>query len=140
MKVRLCSLAALLFAVGVLSGCKSMTSAEATLAAGEEVRALVTENVADTVKAKQLIALVDAAELDMKAFVEERAMINKKIIEKNADYNANRADMQKLYDDLNDKSKVMALKLAQLHIDMQKLSTPEEWKKIAGNKNRIGGL
>ena len=140
MKVRLCSLAALLFAAGVLSGCKSMTPVESTKAAGEEVRALVTKNVADTAKAKQLIALVDAAELDMKAFVEERAMINKKIVEKNADYNANRADMQKLYDDFNDKSKAVALKIARLHVDMQKLSTPEEWKEISKLKHRIGGL
>ena len=140
MKVRLCSLAALFMVAGMLVGCKSMTPMESTKAAGEEVRILINENVADTVKAKQLIALVDAAELDMKAFVEERSAINRKIVEKNTDYNATREDMQKLYDELNEKSKAMGLKLAQLHIDMQKLSTPEEWKKISSNKDRIGGL
>lgn len=128
------------FAACMLSGCKSLSPAEATLAAGDEVRLLINQNISDTAKAKRMIALIDKLELDMKLFAEERLLINKAIVEKNADYNATREDMQKLYDDLNDKSKAMALKIIQLHVDIQKLSTPAEWKKITSNKNRMGGL
>ena len=129
-----------LFACGMLVGCKSMTPMESTAEAGNEVRMLIKENIADEAKAKQMIDLIDALEVDMKAFGEERSEINSALVAKNADYNASREDMQKLYDDLNKKSEAMARKIAQLNVDMHKLSTPEEWKLISKNKNRIGGL
>ena len=117
-----------------------MTPMESTAEAGNEVRMLIKENIADDAKAKQMTALVDKLELAMKAFIEERSAINKDLVEMNADYNASREDMQKLYNELNKKTEAMARKIAQLHVDMHKLSTPEEWKLISKNKNRIGGL
>jgi len=52
-------LAAALFTLGLLVGCKGLTQVEATKSAGDETRTLISENVADEAKAKQMIALVD---------------------------------------------------------------------------------
>ena len=141
MNNRICYvLATALFALGMLSGCKSLTPAEATKSAGDETRTLIRENVADEAKAKQMIALVDKLENDLMAYVEIRAAHNEALRKKNADYDASREDLQNLYDAYNRDTRAISMKIAQTDLEMKKLSTPEEWAVISKPKHRIGGF
>ena len=135
-----CTLSAVFIALGVLSGCKTLTQAEATKAAGDETRTLISENVADEARAKQLIALVDQLENDLMVYVETRSAHNEAIRKKNADFDASREDMQTLYDAYDQDLRAVAMKIAQTHLKMTKLATPEEWAVISKPKHRIGGF
>jgi len=133
MNIRICYVfATALFALGLLSGCKSLPPAEATKSAVDETRTFISEHVADEAKAKQMIALIDKLESDLKAYDENRTAHNEALVKKNADYDTSREDMQNLYDAYK--------KIAQTHLDMQKLATPEEWAVISKPKHRIGGF
>ena len=133
-------LAATLFVIGLLAGCKGLTQVEATKSAADETRTLIRENVADEAKAKQMIALVDKLENDLMAYVEIRAAHNEALRKKNADYDASREDLQNLYDAYNRDTRAIGMKIAQTDLEMKKLSTPEEWTVISKPKNRIGGF
>ena len=133
-------LAAALFTLGLLAGCKGLTQVETTKSAMDETRTLISENVADEVKAKQMVALVDQLENDLMAYIEIRAAHNEALRKKNAHYDASREDMQNLYDAFNRDTRTIGMKLAQTHLEMTKLSTPEEWAVISKPKHRIGGF
>ncbi len=133
-------LLAALFTLILAMGCKSVTPAEATKSAGDETRTLITEHVADEARAKQMIALVDQLEIDLMAFVKTQASHNEVLRKKNADYDASREDMQNLYDAYNRDTRAMGMRIAQTHLDLTKLATPEEWVVISKSKNRIGGF
>ena len=132
--------AAALITLGLLSGCKTLTPVEATKSAGGETRTLISEHVTDEARAKQMIALVDQLENDLMAYAERRTAQNKALRKKNADYDASREDMQKLYDAYDRDLRGIAMKIAQTHLKMTKLATPEEWAVISKSKNRIGGF
>jgi hypothetical protein len=132
--------AATLFVMGLLAGCKGLTQVEATKSAGDETRTLISENVADEAKAKQMIALVDQLENDLMAYVEIQTAHNEALRKKNAHYDASREDMQNLYDAFNRDTRTIGMKIAQTHLEMTKLSTPEEWAVISKPKHRIGGF
>ena len=141
MNNRICYfLAATLFAIGLLAGCKGLTQVEATNSAVDETRTLIRENVADEAKAKQMIALVDKLENDLMAYVEIQAAHNEALRKKNADYDASREDLKKLYDAYNRDTRAIGMKIAQTDLAMKKLSTPEEWAVISKPKHRIGGF
>jgi outer membrane murein-binding lipoprotein Lpp len=133
-------LAAALFTLGLLSGCKTLTPLEATKSTVDEVRTLISEHVADEARAKQMIALVDQLENDLMAYVEIRTAHNEALRKKNADYDASREDMQNLYGAYNRDTRAIGMKIAQTHLDMKKLATPEEWAVISKPKHRIGGF
>ena len=133
-------LVAALLALGLLLGCKSLTPVEATKSAGDETRMLISENVADAARAKQMIALVDQLENDLMAHVEFRAAHNEVLRKKNADFGTTREDLQNLYDAFNRDTRVMGMKIARTHLEMTKLATPEEWAVISKPKHRIGGF
>lgn len=113
---------------------------EATKSAGDETRTLITEHVTDEARAKQMIALVGQLETDLTAFVEKQASHNEALRKKNADYDASREDMQNLYDAYNRDTRAMGMPIAQMHLAMTKLATPEEWVVISKPKHRIGGF
>ena len=133
-------LGAALFMLGLLSGCTTLTPVEATKSAGDETRTLISEHVADEARAKQMIALVDQLENDLMAYAERHAAHNKALVKKNADYDASREDMQNLYDAYNRDARAIGMKIAQTHLEMTKLATPEEWAVISKPKYRIGGF
>ena len=133
-------LAATLFVIGLLAGCKSLTQVEATKSAADETRTLVREHVAHEERAKQIIALVDQLENDLMAHVEIRDDHNEALRKKNADYDASREDLQKLYAAYNRDTRAIGMKIAQTDLEMKKLSTPEEWAVISKLKHRIGGF
>ncbi len=133
-------LAATLCVLGLLAGCKGLTQMESTKSAVDETRTLISEHVADEAKAKQMIALVDKLENDLMAYVEIQAAHNEALRKKNADYDASREDLQKLYDAYNRDTRAISMKIAQTDLEMKKLSTPEEWAVISKPKHRIGGF
>lgn len=128
------------FLTGVLSGCRSLSPEESTQSGLNETRTLIKENVSDYAKGKKLIAMVDKLEVDLKAYEEKLGAHNKAIVKKNADYNASRKDLQKLYNALNKDTKAIVMKIMTTHLEMQSLTTPEEWAIISRKKHRIGGL
>ncbi len=141
MNIRICYvLVTALFVLGLLSGCKSLPPAEATKAATDETRTFISEHVADEAKARQMIALIDKLEGDLQAYDEIQAAHNEALVKKNADYDVSREDMQNLYDAYNRDTRAILVKIAQTHLDMQKLATPEEWAVISKPKHRIGGF
>jgi len=127
------------FITGVLSGCKSLPPPEETQSAMDETRTLINENISDEAKAKKLIALLENLESDLKAFYENQAAHNKALVKRNADYDASRKDIQKLYDAYNKDARLIVEKIAKTHLEMKKLSTLEEWSSISKPKHRIGG-
>ncbi len=129
-----------LLTLGLLSGCKSLTPVEATESAQDETRMLISEHVADEAKAKQMFALVDQLERDLMAYVEIRVAHNEALRKKNADYDATRQDLHNLYDAYNMDTRAIGMKIAQIHLEMKKLATPEEWAVISKPKHRIGGF
>ena len=133
-------LAATLFVMGVLAGCKGLTQMESTKSAVDETRTLISEHVADASRAKQLIALVDKLENDLMTYVEIRDAHNEALRKKNADYEATREDLQNLYDAYNRDTRAIGMKITETHLEMTKLSTPEEWAAISKLKHRIGGF
>ena len=133
-------LATALFAIGLLAGCKGPTQLEATTSAVDETRMLIKEHVADEVKAKQMLSLVDQLEKDLEAYREIRVTHDQGLVEKNADYDATREDLQKLYDAYNRDTRAIGMKIAQTDLAMKKLSTPEEWAEISEPTHRIGGF
>lgn len=133
-------LAVALFTLGLLAGCKGLTQVEATKSAGDETRTLISEHVADEAKAKQMIALVDQLENELKAYVEIQDAHNEALHKKNADYYASREDLQNLYDAYNRDTRAIGIKIAQTDLDMKKLATSEEWAVISKPKHRIGGF
>lgn len=141
MKNRICTiLATALFAIGLLAGCKAPTPLEATTSAVDETRMLIKEHVADEAKAEQLIALVDQLEKDLLAYREIRAAHDQALCAKNADYDATREDLEKLYDAYNKDTRAIGMQIALTDSAMKKLSTPEEWALISDTSNRIGGF
>ncbi len=133
-------LAATLCVLGLLAGCKGITQVEATKSAGDETCTLISEHVTDEAKAKQMIALVDQLENELMAYVEIQNAHNEALRKKNADYDASREDLQNLYDAYNRDTRAIGMKIAQMDIEMKKLSTPEEWAMISKPKHRIGGF
>jgi len=133
-------LAATFCVLGLLAGCKGLTPMESTKSAVDETRTLISEHVADEVKAKQMIALVDQLENELMAYVEIQDAHNEALRKKNADYNASREDLQKLYDAYNRDTRAIGMKIAKADLEMKKLSTPEEWAVISKPKHRIGGF
>jgi len=133
-------LAATFCVLGLLAGCKGLTQMESTKSAVDETRTLISEHVADEVKAKQMIALVDQLENELMAYVEIQDAHNEALRKKNADYNASREDLQKLYDAYNRDTRAIGMKIAKADLEMKKLSTPEEWAVISKPKHRIGGF
>ena len=131
---------AALFALALLSGCKTLTPMEATKSAGDETRLLISEHVADETRAKQMITLIDQLEKDLMAYAEIQAAHNEKLRIKNADFDASQGDMQILYDAYNNDTLAIIMKTAQTHLDMAKLATPEEWAMISKLEHRIGGF
>ncbi len=49
-------------------------------------------------------------------------------------------DLQNLYDAYNRDTRAIGMKIAKTHLEMTKLSTPEEWAVISKPKHRIGGF
>ena len=133
-------IAAALFALALLSGCKTVTPVEATKSAGDETRLLISEHVADEARATQMILLVDQLENDLMAYAEIQATHNEKLRMKNADYDASQEDMQNLYGAYNKDTRAIIMKTAQTHLAMAKLATPEEWAMISKLEHRIGGF
>jgi hypothetical protein len=133
-------LAVALFAMGLLSGCKSLTPVEATKSAGDDTRTLISEHVADEARAKQMIMSVDQLDNDLVAYLEIRAAHNEALRKKNADYDATREDLHNLYDAYNRDTRSIGMKITQTHLEMKKLATPEEWAVISKPKHRIGGF
>ena len=133
-------LATALFTIGLLAGCKGPTQLEATTSAVDETRMLIRDHVADEAKAEQMIALVEQLEKDLLAYREIRAAHNQALCEKNADYDASREDLQKLYDAYNNDTRAIGMKIVQTDLAMKKLSTPEEWALISEPTHRIGGF
>jgi len=131
---------AAVMALGLLFGCKSMTPAEATQVAGDETRELVSKYITDEARAKQILVLVDNLEVDLRAYSQLRVAHNEALVKSNADYETSREDLQKLYDAYNKDTRALTMKIAQMHVDMQKLATREEWADIGKQKHRIGGL
>ncbi len=127
-------------ALGLLVGCKSLTPVESTQLAGDEIRTLISEHVADETRAKQLIEMVDQLENDLMAYVEIQTAHNDALRRKNADYNATREDMQNLYDAYNRDTRAISMKMINTHLEMTKLATSEEWAVISKPKHRIGGF
>ena len=141
MKNRICTiLATALFAIGLLAGCKGPTQLEATTSAVDETRMLIREHVADQAKAEQMIVLVDQLEKDLMAYREIRAAHDEALCAENADYDATREDLQKLYDAYNRDIRAIGMKIVQTDLAMKKLSTPEEWALISETSHRIGGF
>jgi hypothetical protein len=132
-------LAAALFSLGLMLGCKSLTPVEATKLAGDDTRTLINEHVADEVRARQLIALVDQLEKDLTAYAKVRDAHEEALRKKNADFDASREDMEHMYDIYNTDTRAIGMKIAQTHLAMTKLATPEEWAVISKPKHRIGG-
>ena len=120
-------------------GCKSLTPVEATQSAGDETRTLISENVVDESRAKQLIEMVDQLENYLMAYVEIQTAHNDALRKKNADYNATREDMQNLYDAYNRDTLAIGMKMINTHLEMAKLATLEEWAVISKPKHRVGG-
>lgn len=141
MKNRICTiLATALFGIGLLAGCKGPTQLEATTSAVDETRMLIKEHVVDEAKAEQMLALVDQLEKDLEAYREIRAAHDRGLVEKNADYDATREDLQTLYDAYNSDTRSIGMKIVQTDLAMKKLSTPEEWTEISEPTYRIGGF
>ena len=140
MKKRIFQLLAAVLLIGLLAGCKSPTQEEATTSAVDESRMLIKEHVADEAKAEQMMALVDQLEQDLMAYREIRGDHDQALVEKNADYDATREDLQSLYDAYNKDTRAIGMKIAQTDLAMKKLSTPEEWAEISEPTHRIGGF
>jgi hypothetical protein len=121
-------------------GCKSMSPAESTQSALGGTRDLIRETVAEKPRAEKMLVIVDQLDRDLDAYVAQRAKIDQALVEKNADYAVSREDMQPLYDQRNREYRGIAMKIAQAHMSLSELATPEEWKRLGKPKHRIQGL
>lgn len=121
-----------------LTGCKSKDVQALDWQPNEKIRDQIAEIVQDTDRQQAMLGIMDAFNAEMKGIADDVKAQRAKIVKANADYDTSRADLEKMYGELNAKVGQIGDVARKHSFELRTHCSEAEWKKIfahtKGNK------
>lgn len=120
-----------------LLGCSSKVTFGLNMGRVEKTRSSIDELIQDPVRRGEMHAVVDSYTSKAEALSVDVKTIRQEIVEKNRDFDTTRAELQDLYDQLNDKLDQL-LDLARDHsMKLRAMCSEEEWEDIFDHEDDL---
>ncbi len=127
--------AAALFLAGC-GGKDAVAPADVEEQAFEDLRTEVREAIDDPVREAEVLTVVDALSKDLVTLRESVSARNSRARELNADYDAQRADFEALFEQINAEIRSNQQSVTQTHYALLEVTTEEEWAQISKSRTK----
>lgn len=123
----------------ILAGCggkNAVAPADVEEQAFEDLRTEVREAIDDPVREAEVLTVVDALSKDLVTLRESVSARNSRARELNADYDAQRADFEALFEQINAEIRSNQQSVTQTHYALLEVTTEEEWAQISKSRTK----
>lgn len=120
-----------------LVGCKTDEKAGLQEDRTNKTIKAIQSSIDDPARAKKMVAVVEAFVKDVHGIETEIKELRAKAVEANADYGTSRADLEKIYARLGGEVTKLGDTLKARSLEVRKLCTAEEWKKITASNDDL---
>ncbi len=118
----------------ILAGCggkNAVAPADVEEQAFEDLRTEVREAIDDPVREAEVLTLVDMLSNDLVALRKSVSARNSRVRELNSDYDAQRADFDVLFEQINTEIRSNQQRVTKSHLALLEITTAEEWARFS---------